>query len=225
VSDVRAHLLPVYVVVDESDSMRPWLGELNTGLASLHNALLAEPMAAAKVRFTILGFSDTVEVRMRLADLRRRERLPELFTRHRTSYRAVFADLLERIPDDVYTLKGTGYAVYRPAVFFLSDGQPSGDEPWRDLHGQLTDRVANRMAPNIIACGIGRARAETILAVATQPKYAFLSVPGTGVGEAVARFCTALTKSVVESGRSVANGRPALVVERPEGFRMAIDVI
>ena len=40
--EIRGQLLPVYVLADESMSMNPYLGELNAGLASLHEALIAE---------------------------------------------------------------------------------------------------------------------------------------------------------------------------------------
>lgn len=80
-SENRGSLLPVYVLADESGSMTKHLGELNQGLQSLHGTLLGEPMAAAKVRFTVLGFSDDVVTRVELADLRRENQLPELATR------------------------------------------------------------------------------------------------------------------------------------------------
>jgi uncharacterized protein YegL len=223
-SDVRGQLLPVYVVADESGSMKPHIGELNNGLVSLHEALLAEPMTAAKVRISILGFSDDVAVRLHLADLRGETELPRLYSRNTTNYGAVFSALLQQIPQDVAALKGERYQVHRPAVVFLSDGQPT-DRDWRMPHDRLVDRNVTREAPNIIACGIGAAKAETILAVATKPEFAYVSVAGTDVGAAVAKFCAALTQSIVVSGRSVAAGNPELVFEKPEGFRMAIDVI
>jgi uncharacterized protein YegL len=225
VAGYKGNLLPVYMIADESSSMAPWVDELNLGLASLHDALLAEPMAAAKVRFSILGFSDTVVERMRLADLRRERQLPPLRIRKDTRYREVFADLRSRIPWDVRALKEEQFAVHRPAVFFLTDGRPSDGDGWRDAHRELTDRTLNPAAPNVVACGIGQTDAATVLALATRTEFAFVSIPGIHVGGAVAKFCAALTKSVVESGRSVANGRPALVMERPQGFQMAIDVV
>ncbi len=223
--DIRGHLLPTYVMADESYSMKTHLDELNAGLASLHEALLGEPMAAAKVRFAILGFSNDVAVRLELTDLRRTVELPPLHTRADTSYRGAFADLLRRIPRDIRALKAEGYAVHRPAVFFLSDGQPNRRENWLETHQRLTDRYQLREAPNIIACGIGDARAATILRVSTQPEFAFVAVPGHDLGQAISRFCTALTRSIVESSRTVGGVGAELVVERPEGFRMAIDVI
>jgi uncharacterized protein YegL len=223
--EVRGQLLPVYVLADESMSMYHHIGELNSGLASLHEVLIAEPMAAAKVRFSVFGFSDDVVVRMHLTDLRRESQLPELLSRGATNYSAAFAALLHHIPQDVASLKRNCFQVHRPAVFFLSDGQPSDGESWRQPHRRLTDKSTNRAAPNIIACGIGQAEPKTILAVATHQDFAFVAIEGTQVGLAIAKFCTALTKSIVASGQSLTTENPELVVDKPEGFRMAIDVI
>jgi uncharacterized protein YegL len=221
----RGQLLPVYVVLDESDSMSPNIDELNQGLRSLHSALLLEPMAAAKVRMTILGFSDTVIVRLRRADLRAVDHLEPVRTRTDTRYGGVFADLLTRIPSDVALLRQEGYAVHRPAVFFLSDGQPTDEPSWRAAHAKLVDRRRIAAAPNIIACGIGKARPSTILAVATSSQFAFVTIPGAAIGAAVAKFCAALVRSLVQSVTSLQTAHPELYVERPEGFHLAIDIL
>ena len=223
--DTRGHLLPVYVLADESYSMNDYAGELNAGLVSLHEALRSEPMVAAKVRLSVIGFSDDVVVRMALADLRSEEMLPQVQIRNATNYQAVFEDLLSRIPQDISALKASGYMVHRPAVFFLSDGQPTS-EGWLAAHGQLTSKSVTPAAPNIIACGVGgEVEPETILQVATQQDFAFVSVAGADIGTSIAKFFIALTSSVVQSGRSLTSARPELVVEKPEGFTMAIDLV
>jgi uncharacterized protein YegL len=213
-------------MADESFSMKSNAGELNSGLISLHEALRSEPMVAAKVRLSVLGFSDTVAARMTLADLRSEPRLPQLQIRSGgTSYRAAFQDLLQRIPADISTLKNDGYLVHRPAVFFLSDGQPT-DGKWNSQHSRLTDRSITPAAPNIIAFGLGSdVKPATILQVATQAEYAFVSMQGVDIGAAIARFFMALTTSVIQSGRSLASANPQLIVDRPQGFTMAIDVV
>jgi uncharacterized protein YegL len=221
----RGHLLPIYVLADESGSMSANIDDLNDGLRSLHQALLGEPMAAAKVRFSVLGFSDDVVERVRLVDLRSAGEFPRLITRGMTSYRAAFEDLITRIPADVGSLKAEGYQVHRPAVFFFSDGLPNRGEDWQDAHRRLTDRSVTLGAPNIIACGIVEADAQTINAVATQPEFGFIVNEGVDVGAAIAKFCASLTKSVIASGRSLASSSPQLVVDKPEGFTVAIDVI
>jgi uncharacterized protein YegL len=224
VADNRGHLLPVYVLADESGSMAAYAGELNAGLTSLYETLRSEPMIAAKVRLSVIGFSDNVAVRLALADLRATETMPQLQIRGSTNYEAAFEDLLTRIPADVATLKEGGYLVHRPAVFFLSDGQPN-NESWPDAHRRLTDRATTPAAPNIIACGVGQVKPDTILQVATQEDFAFVAVAGADIGTSIARFFVALTASVVQSGRSLSSAAPELVVEKPDGFHMAIDVV
>lgn len=223
--DNRGQVLPVYVAVDESASMTPYIGELEAGLETLYETLLREPMAAAKVRFAILGFASDVVQRLTLTDLRELDALPRLVGRGATSYAALFRTLVEQIPADVTALKAQGYRVFRPCLFLMSDGQPNYGDDWEVQYVRLTDPAIVRAAPNIIACGIGDAHAETILALATRAEFAFMSRADTDIGQAVAQFFAALTSSVVASGRSMSSGNAELVVERPEGFRLAIDLI
>jgi uncharacterized protein YegL len=225
VPDPKGNLLPVYVLADESYSLLDHAEDLNHGLVSLYEALRAEPMIAAKVRLSILGFSDDVEVRLALADLRDVENVPELRIRNNTNYQAVFTDLLTRIPQDVEMLKSSDYLVHRPAVFFLSDGQPNDDSDWLEPRERLINRTITPAAPNIVAFGIGDVQAETILQVATDEKFAFVAMPSTDIGTAIAKFFVALTHSIVQSGRSLTSPNAELVAEKPEGFRMAIDIV
>jgi uncharacterized protein YegL len=220
----RGQLLPVYILADESASMRSYESELNDGLTALNETLRSEPMIAAKIRLSVIGFSDNVAARMVLADLRSLDTVPKLRIRGSTNYRAAFEDLLKRIPADVGTLKQAGYSVHRPAVFFLSDGQPD-DARWRNPHRRLTDRMVTPAAPNIIAFGIGAVHNKTILEVATQPAFAFVAIPGSNIGRAISKFFVALTASVIQSGQSLASTTPQLVVEQPEGFRLVIDTV
>ena len=111
--------------------------------------------------------------------------LPSLKCRNATSYGAAFNALLQQIPQDVTALKAQHYAVHRPAVFFLSDGQPNDGEGWVRLHAQLTDHAWFPAAPNIIAFGIGAADPATILRVATKPEFAFVSMTGADPGQAM----------------------------------------
>ncbi len=226
--DTKGHLLPVYVLADESYSMLDYMGQLNAGLASLYETVRSEPMIAAKVRLCVLGFSDDVAVRLGMADLRDTDVLPQMAIRTNTNYHEAFADLMRRIPSDVGDLKNSGYRVHRPVIYFLSDGQPNPDganENWADTHRRLTDKTRNATAPNIIACGVGDVEAQTILDVATQPEFAFIAPANADIGTSIARFFVALTTSVVLSGRSMNSSSPQLVFEKPEGFVMAIDEV
>ncbi len=221
--DVRGQLWPVYVVADVSGSMSPHIDDLNAGLGSIHRALLAQPMTAAKIRFTVIGFNNDAVVHTHLVDLRNEGGLTSLASDGGTNYGVVFDKLQQLIPEDVAMLKSQRYAVFRPVVFFLSDGE-SFDE-WQAAHQRLTDRATTRAAPNIIACGIGEARAAVIRQVATRPQFAFVAIPGANIGKAIAEFCTALTKSIVASTRTLGEGVDNLIIEPPAGFTVALDEV
>jgi uncharacterized protein YegL len=223
VTEPRANVLPIYFVADESASMSANVEQLNRGLADLLDRLHTESMTAAKIRFCILGFSDDTLCHLPLSDLRQVERMPSFEARGTTSYRSVFEALRRQIPEDVAGLKRQGYLVNRPAVFFLSDGYPN-PEDWRGALSALKD-PGLRERPNVLAFGIGQADPRTIVEVASKPEYAFQAEAGVDTGVAIARFCEALTQSVVSSGQALASGKAELQGERPEGFTMAVDLI
>ncbi|MCX4094636.1 vWA domain-containing protein [Nocardia sp. alder85J] len=222
-SEPLGTVLPVYFVADESGSMYPYIGELNQGLTSLLDALQSESMAAAKVRFCVLGFADTAVCYLEPVDLRGIERMPALSARGSTSFATVFDALTGRIPRDIQALKNDGYLVNRPAVFFLTDGVPNRGDGWEQAHARLTGFAAR---PNILAFGIGEADADVIRQVATDSRYAFITAAGTDTGVAISKFITALTQSVINSGQALATGQSSLQVEKPDGFvSLAVDTV
>jgi len=228
--DSLGQVLPIYFVADESGSMHSYIGELNDGLNTLLDELSKETMAASKVRFSILGFSDNVLCHLDLADLRDVETMPALAARGSTSYAAAFNDLHQRIPADVARLKSEGYKVNRPAVFFLTDGMPNAGDGWEAAHTALVDS-SFREHPNVLSFGVGAANAENtvsaknIVAVATKEHFAFVAASGTDTGTALAEFSKSLTQSVVSSGQALADGGGELPFEPPENFVMAVDIL
>jgi len=218
----KGSILLVYFVADESGSMGRNIGELNEGLASLHDALQRESFAAAKVRFSVIGFSDTAFTYLEPADLRVLAGMPTLTAQSLTSFAAAFDQLAYRISVDVPGLKAQGYTVHRPAVFFLTDGLPNVNEDWRAARAAL---LAQPAAPNILAFGIGDADAATVAELATQPHFAFLAARGVDTGAAISEFVTTLTQSVISSGQALAGGSAELQFEKPAGFTLAVDVV
>jgi uncharacterized protein YegL len=218
----KGSILLVYFVADESGSMGPHIDELNAGLSSLHDSLQRESFAAAKVRLSVVGFSESAFTYLEPADLRVLQGMPELTAQTMTSFAAAFDQLQYRIRVDVPNLKADGYTVHRPAVFFLTDGQPNGNEDWRAARANL---LAEPAAPNILAFGIGDADAAVIGEVATKPQFAFVAARGVDTGAAISEFLTSLTQSVINSGQALAGGSAELQFEKPEGFALAVDVV
>jgi uncharacterized protein YegL len=209
-------ILPFYVVCDQSYSMADHLDALNDGLAQLHAAVGTDPVVADKTRFCLIGFSGAATVLTPLCRLSDVVELTALATQPATSFGEAFTLLRETIEKDVAALKADGHRVYRPAVFFLSDGHPTDQTTWPAAYERLVDPEWPAR-PNIISFGIGDADAATIGRIGTF--QAFMSHGEVSPATALHSFARALTTSVVSSGGNTPDGDLMLQVpERVAGF-------
>jgi uncharacterized protein YegL len=211
-------ILPFYLLCDESGSMSGApIEAINKAIPELHQEIGSNPVVADKTRFCMIAFNHKADVLLPLSDLSQVTSVPALSANGGTSYEAAF-DLLHRtITDDVAQLKGQGHMVFRPTVFFLSDGQP-GDN-WAFAHQRLTD-LSWTPHPNILAFGIGTVLEETIRQVATV--RAFIGDGSLSPGQALREFAQSLIRSIVNSGTQSAadpSGAAKLVMpDKVPGF-------
>ena len=157
----------MYFVGDESHSMAgDPIAAVNQGLIDLRDEVAKHPLIGKKVRFGIITFADTAQTRLELSELSEDLVLPTLAPRGRgTSYASALEALRQTIPADVALLKGSGYQVHRPSVFFLSDGQPTEKaDKWRKRASSELKDPGFRERPNILAFGVGDADPEVIRA-------------------------------------------------------------
>lgn len=212
-------VVPFYLVCDLSFTMLDHVADLDEGLRQLVYAITTDPVVVDRTRLGIIGFSASAEVLLPLTKLdvglRRRRLRPSAAAR----FGAAFGLLLPTIEQDVRSLRDAWHQVSRPAVFFLSNGQPTDPARWPAAHARLFDRAwASR--PVIVAFGIGDVDATTMADVGNG--RAFLSEPGTSPGAAVQAIIEALARSILDSGAAAAEyGRGVLdVPERVAGFAM-----
>lgn len=194
-------VLPFYLVCDESGSMagEP-IDSINKALPELHEEIGLNPVVSDKTQFSIIGFSDNAEVLLEMSDLSQVTNLPVLSTKGGTNFAAALRCVKEQIEIDVARLKTAGHKVYRPVIFFLTDGHANSDwkTEWQELTAQnFTYR------PNIVAFGIGQADEATISAIATFK--AFIADRDMSPAAALQEFAVALTKSIVQSGTQSAD--------------------
>ncbi|WP_189595113.1 tetratricopeptide repeat protein [Nocardia cerradoensis] len=184
--------------------MAAYRDELQGGLASLIDTLRTATTAGANLRLAVLGFSDDVQSRLDLSDVREASSAPLMQVRGVANYRAVFEYLLRRIPADSERLRNEGHLVYRPVVYFVSKGQPTdaSDESWHRQHAALVDRSRTRDAPNIVAFGIGAELTETMFEVATDPGLVFVAERGTSSTRALRGFLHSVATSLIPSGQT-----------------------
>ncbi|SDT50321.1 vWA domain-containing protein [Actinoplanes derwentensis] len=197
-------ILPFYLVCDESGSMsgEP-IDAINKALPELHYEIGGNPVVSDKTRFCLIGFSNKAEILLPLSDMSTVTSMPALKASGGTDYRKAFELLRQTINDDVNALKAQGHQVYRPAVFFLSDGHPNSNQ-WQETYQALNDQ-AWRPHPNILAFGFGQADQQTIQQVANTK--AFMADGTLGPAAALQEFAKSLIRSIVNSGTQSASNQ------------------
>ncbi|WP_426512928.1 vWA domain-containing protein [Dactylosporangium sp. McL0621] len=166
-------VLPIYLAIDTSWTMNvDIMDRINEELAELRLTMLREPRLCEICHVSVLTFDDTARVALPLTDVSRVAMPPLQADGRGTAYGPLFELLRTTIAADLYDLMRSGRRPYRPAVFFLSDGQPTDDDrAWRARHSALTDPRGFHGAPHIVAFGFGEATAATIRAVGTLRAY------------------------------------------------------
>jgi uncharacterized protein YegL len=211
----RATILPIYLVCDLSGSMRSGgrVEAVRDALVALRDAIWANPVVSDQARIGVLGFSGRARVLLPLCDIAMADELPVLEPDGLTSYGAVLRLLRETVRTDGAQLAGDGYRVWRPMVFFVSDGEPTDPQAdWTNELAELLD-LSNPVRPEIVAFAVGEARSATLARIATA--RCFVARTDVAVRDAIAEIGDVVIRSVVSSS---VNGRPAVLGAPPDGF-------
>ena len=209
------NILPFYIVCDESGSMDGIGGidAVNQALPELHSTIAADPLVSDKCRIGLLTFSDQAEELLPLTRATDVSAMPGVQAKGMTNYGEAFNLLRYVIGRDIADLKSQGFQVFRPAVFFITDGEPTDEQTWEANYRALVDKATNRQAPNVIAFGVNKANAGTIGKIGTVG--AFIANAGINPGNALKEILRSLTHSIVSSSSS---STPQLVVPAaPDG--------
>ena len=201
--------IPVYIAIDTSASLAGTIHEVNQALAAFVDYLTSEPRVGSKVELSVISFSDhaTLQQDMEPASA---IRAPTLSSGGATAFGPVFRLLRELIPGDVIRLQSRGRQVYRPIVYFITDGMPND----RDWQTALDDLQADtfRERPTIVAFGFGTADPITLSIVAGERGRAFLVSQAIDPGEAARSAVEVLRQSLASSVQSSTSGQPGLAI-------------
>jgi uncharacterized protein YegL len=195
----RATLLPFYAVCDISASMREdgRIDALNDAVAATCDAAAMHPVIADRIRFGLVSFSGEAEVALPLCDVGMLDGIPTLVPRGLTNYGTAFGLMRTTIESDVAQLVADGYRVFRPTMFFLTDGRPTDAMiEWRAAHSRMVDPDFPHR-PNVVAFGLGDAPTEILAEISTVAAYT--AADSMSAPAAIAAFGTMLVESVVAS--------------------------
>ncbi len=217
-------IFPFYLVIDTSLSMTDCLPAVNDELPRLKAEVEIDPIVGDIARFGIVTFSDEPTMVLPLSDLLRVDRMPVLAPERATNFTAVFDFLTGAIEHDMTWYRSKGSQVYRPAVFFITDGQPS-DQGWRTAHQRLTDPNF-AYHPNIVSFGFGDIDEATLAHIATFK--AFAANRGESPTNVLQMVVKTLTRSIMASSRHAATGVAALTIaahDLPNMHEIAVDLL
>ncbi|MEU8232268.1 VWA domain-containing protein [Actinoplanes sp. NPDC048967] len=223
-------LLPFYLVVDVSYSMAGRnIDAANEILPSVADALAKNPILADKIRFGLLDFSDDAQVVLPLSDMSGQDYLPKLVVRGGTDYGAAFRLLRSQLQQDIGQLRADGFKVHRPAVFFLSDGEPM--DGWQNDFAALTtyDKETGqgfKWYPVLVPCGVADASKDTMRQLVHPPGKSklYTMTSGADAAAAIKAMAEILISSVLSSGQSAVDGNSGFVLPDKSQLPPTIDV-
>lgn len=161
-----AKYLPVFLVVDTSASMgwdreageRKLIEVANELVPTLVNKCDEFPTLDQKLRLSLIEFNSDASVRIALSESDSfRTSVPTLTASGTTDYGRAFARIYDEINVAVPSLAGPKIGVFRPTVFFITDGEDNGDQGQRD---QAWDKLVDpsfKLHPNFFTFGVAEA--------------------------------------------------------------------
>ena len=153
--------LPLYFVVELTDKTR---ATTLIEIEKLKTSVL-RPEASDKIWLSVIAFASRAEVLLPLSNSLLTLSLSESLLEGEPNFGVTFRSIRQVIDADVASLKANGCVIFRPIVFFVSEGKPQ-DQEWRQDYASLVDR-SNPYRPHIISFGIGSADSKIIREVAT----------------------------------------------------------
>ncbi|GAA4902946.1 vWA domain-containing protein [Streptomonospora salina] len=212
--DALQTVLPVYLVLDTSGSMKMHEDLLNRTVEEIHDVFDNTPEMKEFIQLAILTFNTEPHLVMRITEFEEIEYLPTVACQGLTNYGPMLRKVRNCIEEDVPDIAARNVQVLRPAVFLLTDGQPN-DKPGGAWHADAADLRDPewRPRPHVIAYGFADASADVLGRIATDD--AFVAEKGQENSVALKKVMVAMLKSVVASAKQ----KSLVIPEHVEGFR------
>jgi uncharacterized protein YegL len=220
--DGRDRVMPFYLICDVSLSMRYEMKALQAGVSRLWRAIVDSYLLDEGTRVCVMTFSDEAKIPVPLTKMSAYpDGLPEFEHEQETNYGAAFRALAEEMAEDCRGLRTTGYEVFRPCVYFLTDGEPT-DPDWHETFtATLTEgplaRLGMSEAAIFVPFGFRDARAQVLSRLAYPEHVAkWYHAKNATIEQALDGLLAIIKNSVLLSSASMQGGTPGHVLPEPE---------
>jgi uncharacterized protein YegL len=212
-------VMPFYIICDVSGSMSGDLADLNAGVVELRDEIMKDPVADDLSMLSVISFGDTARTVAPL-DFPSAVNLQPLTCGGLTNYTAAFQEFHRAFEADRVRLKNEGKRVYRPCIFFLTDGVPTSKDHvqvFQQLFGyDPATKQGNSRYPYVTPFGFRGATEESMRAIA-YPNFGekkgryFLAKSGVPVSSLLKAMTGMIATSVLSSSLSATTGTPQVV--------------
>jgi uncharacterized protein YegL len=215
-------IMPFYFICDVSGSMHGDIHDLNAAVKEFVVGIQSDPVVDDLVMLSIITFNHNATTVVPLSSPSDMTP-PVLSASGGTNYSAAFEEYNRSFEKDRADLKSRGIKVFRPCVFFLTDGAP-GDrdhlKKFKSLFGYDPEsKQGNAAFPYFVPYGFRDAPEAVIRALAYpdfgRTKGRWFLFRSNRVGEVLKTMAAMLGNTVISSGQSVAKGQPQLTPPSP----------
>lgn len=215
-------IMPFYLICDVSGSMSGDIGHLSSGIRDLIDSVKADPVVEDLTMLGIITFNHQAQVAVPL-DSAGRINQPNLSASGGTNYSSAFQEYHRAFTADRSRLKAQGRKVFRPCVFFLTDGEP-GDRPtflstFRSLFAfDPHTGTGNQAFPYFVPIGFRTASEQDMRSLAYPDfgeKGRWFLTRNTKVSDVLKQVADMLGNTVISSGQTAAAGAPRIVPPTP----------
>jgi uncharacterized protein YegL len=195
---------PFYLVADVSDSMKHrGIPGLNKAVPAIADVLRENPIISDVIQIGIIDFSDDARIVLPLGNMIEDGTAPKITfaSRGGTNYGEAIRVLHATIKADIERLSAANTGVYRPVVFFLSDGVPTDGAAWVS---EMESLRGERFYPLFVPMGIGDATLVELekMAWPKERSKVYLTPDGDGVEVAIEQMAKYMALSMVTPGPS-----------------------
>ena len=225
-----AVVLPFYFVCDVSGSMSgSGIAALTNAVNSIYDLLRENPIIADVIEIGVITFSDSAQVVIPAGTLLEGN-LPTFSTQGGTKFSPALTLLKTTIEADRQRYTEANIGMYRPVVFFLTDGGVNNPSEWQKSFGELTHynpetKEGFKSYPTFVPMGLGQ---TTLHAIKEMPypkerSKLYIVPDGRDVAKAVEEMTKVMMLTVVTSGANAAAGTPQL--ELPTAAQLPESVV
>lgn len=212
-------VMPFYVICDVSGSMCGDMASLNQGVSDLRDEIKKDPVADDLAMLSIISFDDAARTVVPL-DFPSELELAPLTCGGLTNFTAAFQEFDRAFRVDRARLKSEGKRIFRPCIFFLTDGVPTSSDHiqvFQQLFGyDPATKQGNKAYPYVTAFGFRGATEESMKAIA-YPNFGekkgryFLARDNVPIATLLKSMTGMIAQSVLGSSLSATTGTPQFV--------------